>query len=53
MAKLWILFALLATLAISMPAMAVYNWDGFPIHREATDMQRIATASHLTISNKE
>jgi len=37
MAKLWILFALLATLAISTPAMAVYNWKGFPIQRGAAD----------------
>jgi len=37
MAKLWMLCALLATFAISTPAMAAYNWDGFPIQRGAAD----------------
>jgi hypothetical protein len=32
-----LLYALLAMFAISTQAMAVYNWDGFPMQREAAD----------------
>ncbi|RJS70090.1 hypothetical protein CW696_06320 [ANME-2 cluster archaeon] len=45
----WLLYALLMSIVFSAPAVAMYDWNGFPMQGEAAD--NAAYAYNGTVAN--